>query len=66
MVQLVQLDLLVHKVLHQLLQVLLDIQVLQDQWVQPVRKVHKVILEQLAQPVQLVHKVLLDQLVHKV
>jgi hypothetical protein len=56
----------VHKVLHQLLQVLLDTQVLQEQWAQPVHKVHKVTLEQLARPVQLVRKVFLVQLVHKV
>jgi hypothetical protein len=66
MVLLVQPELPVHKVLHQLLLVLLDTQVLPEQLAQQVHKVQLVIPEQLDQLVRLVHKVLLDQQVRKV
>jgi hypothetical protein len=64
--QLVQQDLPVRKVLHQLLQVLLDTQVLQAQWDLQVHKVHKVTLEQQDQLELPVHKEILDLQVHKV
>jgi hypothetical protein len=64
--RLVQQELLVHKALHQLLQVLLDTQVLQEHRDQQVLKVHKELLEQQDQLVQQVRKVFSAQLVHKV